>query len=215
MGKLVYIAGPMRGIERYNYPAFDAAAAELRAAGWEVYSPADMDRNAGIDAMTMPADTDWDKFPPGFDVAACASRCLEGVLASGAIYLLPGWSKSQGARAEYSVACWTGKRVILPPGSEKDAGLNSPVLAEADALINGNRQASYGPPEQDFKRTADMWTGLLQYRMLPGERFKPEDVAWMMVCLKASRAQHQDKRDNYVDAAGYAACGWRCVEAAK
>jgi hypothetical protein len=31
-----------------------------------------------------------------------------------------------------------------------------------------------------------------------------------MLLVKASRAQHSSKRDNYVDAAGYAACGWEC-----
>lgn len=35
----VYIAGPMSGKKDYNYPAFEAAAAEIRAAGYNVISP--------------------------------------------------------------------------------------------------------------------------------------------------------------------------------
>jgi len=84
-------------------------------------------------------------------------------------------------------------------------------LQEADDLIHGERNASYGPPNQDFQRTADMWTGLLQFKLKEGERILAKDVAWMMMMLKASRAQHSDSRDHYVDAGGYAGCGWRCV----
>ena len=84
------------------------------------------------------------------------------------------------------------------------------VLEEAKQHITGDRNASYGPPTQDFKRTADMWTALLQLKLKPGERIRSQDVAWMMIMLKASRAQHSEKRDNYTDAAGYAGCGWEC-----
>ena len=38
----VYIAGPMSGIENSNFPAFHAAAAELRALGHEVVNPAEL-----------------------------------------------------------------------------------------------------------------------------------------------------------------------------
>jgi hypothetical protein len=86
------------------------------------------------------------------------------------------------------------------------------VLQEAERLINGDRNASYGPPNQDFQRTADMWTGLWKYKLKDGEQLEPKDVAWAMVCLKASRAQHCNKKDNSVDAAGYASLAWRCVE---
>ena len=37
----VYVAGPMTGIAEHNFPAFNAAAASLRAAGWHVENPAD------------------------------------------------------------------------------------------------------------------------------------------------------------------------------
>jgi hypothetical protein len=45
----------MRGYEHYNAPAFDAATAQLRAAGYEVISPVEMDRAAGFDHATMTA----------------------------------------------------------------------------------------------------------------------------------------------------------------
>lgn len=84
------------------------------------------------------------------------------------------------------------------------------VLDEAKKLICGDRNASYGPPTQDFRRSADMMTALFSYKLKDGERFKSSDVAWIITLVKASRAQHSPKRDNYVDAAGYMGCGWEC-----
>ena len=54
----VYLAGPMRGIEHSNFPAFDAGAAWLREQGFEVFNPSEQDRVLGFDGDTpMPADT--------------------------------------------------------------------------------------------------------------------------------------------------------------
>lgn len=78
------------------------------------------------------------------------------------------------------------------------------VLREAFEATTGDRQAAYGPPDQDFRRTAGMWSAYL------GVQIEPFQVAWMMMMLKASRELHQAKRDNYVDAAGYARCGYLC-----
>lgn len=39
-----YLAGPMSNIPQFNFPAFDDAAADLRARGWDIVSPAELDR---------------------------------------------------------------------------------------------------------------------------------------------------------------------------
>ena len=81
------------------------------------------------------------------------------------------------------------------------------VLYDAEHLINGDRNAQYGPPTQDFDRTAQMWSAYL------GIRVSSHDVAALMCLLKLSRIRWSpEKRDHWVDIAGYAACGWECAE---
>jgi hypothetical protein len=89
------------------------------------------------------------------------------------------------------------------------------VLDTAKQLTRGDRNASYGEPNQDFMKTAAMWSGYLKFKLQEGIVLQPKDVAAMMIMLKLSRAEHAAKLDNWVDAAGYAACGWRCEEGKK
>lgn len=89
------------------------------------------------------------------------------------------------------------------------------ILLEAYEVTRGDRQNSYGPPDQDFRRTADMWTGLFRDMLKDGVSFEPFHVAQAMILLKMSRQLHQRKRDNWTDTAGYARCGQICDEAAK
>ena len=82
--------------------------------------------------------------------------------------------------------------------------VNEDVLEEALRITKGDRQNQYGPPDQDFQRTAAMWSAL------KGVQFTAQDVAAFMIVLKLSRQTHQNKRDNWVDIAGYARCGSLC-----
>ena len=85
--------------------------------------------------------------------------------------------------------------------------VRSALLADADTIINGDRNVSYGPPSADFARTAAMWTAYL------GTNIEQHDVAAMMALLKVSRIRWSPtKRDHWQDLAGYAACGWDCVD---
>jgi hypothetical protein len=88
------------------------------------------------------------------------------------------------------------------------------ILDIASRITRGDRQSSYGPPDQDFRRTADMWTALFRDLMKDGVSFEPFHVAQAMILLKMSRQLHQRKRDNWIDTAGYARCGAICDEAA-
>lgn len=91
------------------------------------------------------------------------------------------------------------------------------LLLEAIHLITGSRNASYGPPTQDFARTAEFWTTRFRHKLAPGERFEAHDVASAMILLKESRTVWSpESRDTWADKAGYAGCGWEavCVERA-
>jgi hypothetical protein len=223
----IYIAGPMRGHPWYNFPAFNKAAESLIREGWEVFNPAAEEINRGYCPFDHP-DQDWDKMPIDLNLRDIVRIDLEALQQCTAIYLLTGWEKSEGARAEYCVAKWLGLDIFGDPGYvqgmvdfDVTAGfpwenVNPPVevivseedcesiLDEATRLTGGDRQNQYGPPDQDFARTAEMWSAL------KGVKFDPWEVAAFQICIKLSRQTHQRKRDNWVDVAGYAHCGNVC-----
>jgi hypothetical protein len=69
---------------------------------------------------------------------------------------------------------------------------------EAIRLITGDRNDSYGTPDQDFSGIAAMWTGLLNTRLT--SPITAEDVPLMMCALKLRRQAHKPKDDNLIDA---------------
>ena len=73
------------------------------------------------------------------------------------------------------------------------------VLREADSLIHGDRQDTYGPPAENFQRIADGWQVIL------GTQVSPEQVALCMAWLKIARLRVGPHRDSYVDGAAYLA----------
>jgi hypothetical protein len=86
------------------------------------------------------------------------------------------------------------------------------ILEEALRITGGDRQNQYGPPDQDFRRVAGMLNALFADKLKEGQSFEPYNIAQMMILMKMSRQLHQRKRDNWVDAAGYARCGQLCDE---
>ena len=74
------------------------------------------------------------------------------------------------------------------------------ITQEADRLVNGPRQASYGHPLDDFTRTGKLWGAILGT-----DPIAPELVGLCLAAVKISRECNAPKRDNRVDLAGYAA----------
>lgn len=184
MSQTVYIAGPMTGLPEWNYPAFHAAATAWRARGYTVINPAEnFDGDTGLPREVYIRQ----------DVKDLVTKCH-------AVAFLPGWQRSQGATLEHTIAVALGYPTYDAVTGET---LSETILEEAQRLVYGDRQASYGHPIDDFKRTAAMWTGMLGDR-LTGP-LGPEDVALMMILVKVSRECHKPKRDNVTDIAGYAA----------
>lgn len=86
----LYIAGPMSGLPEFNYPAFRAAEEELRAAGYDVLNPVDVDVTG-----TTEDERTWEWY---------MRRTLAMMLAADHIATLPGWRDSRGARVEVETA---------------------------------------------------------------------------------------------------------------
>lgn len=102
----IYLAGPMRGYENFNFPAFDYAAEKLRAKGFEVFSPAERDRDAyGADIQNNPTGDESKVTNPACTINDCMSADCEWICRhADAIALLPGWEKSSGANAELALS---------------------------------------------------------------------------------------------------------------
>ncbi len=85
------------------------------------------------------------------------------------------------------------------------------ILEIAKHCVCGNREQDYGSPENNFKRIAEMWTAYMRGNCVSDDAdicITPKDVAAMMALLKIARiASGNAKADNWVDLAGYAACG--------
>lgn len=81
-------------------------------------------------------------------------------------------------------------------------------LKTAEHCVNGERDQQYGNPENNFQTIAYMWSDYLAANDRNEVNIKPYDVACMLALLKIARiASGQAKADNWVDLAGYAACG--------
>ena len=76
------------------------------------------------------------------------------------------------------------------------------LLDVAKTYITKDRQADHGDAEDNFARIAQYWSVHL------GTPVKAHDVAVMMALLKVARIkQNPHHIDNWVDGAGYFACG--------
>jgi len=76
------------------------------------------------------------------------------------------------------------------------------ILDKAKVCVCGDREQDYGSPEDNFGTIANFWSIYL------GGPVTSVDVAAMLALLKIARiASGHAKDDNWVDLAGYAACG--------
>lgn len=82
------------------------------------------------------------------------------------------------------------------------------ILDEAKGIVTGKRDEQYGHPEDNFALIATLWTAYTREKYAYADRLFPKDVANMMIMLKIARElTGSGKLDNYIDIAGYAACG--------
>ncbi len=90
----LYLAGPMSGLPELNFPVFHAEAARLRALGFEIVNPAEI--NADTAATWLD----------------CMRADIKQLVDCDGIALLGGWEQSRGASLEHAVARGLGLRVF-------------------------------------------------------------------------------------------------------
>lgn len=87
----IYLSGPMTGLPEFNYPAFHAEAARLRALGYHVENPAE-----------NPSQDSWEAY---------MAVCIPQMATCDTIALLPGWSESRGSLRERQEAVRLGMTI--------------------------------------------------------------------------------------------------------
>lgn len=109
----IYLAGPMRGIPHFNYPAFHKEAAHLRSLGHEVFSPAESDIEQFGSDISNPEGCEEKAAELGFSRRAVLKKDTAWICDhADAIVLLDGWRNSSGAKAEKALAEALGLRVF-------------------------------------------------------------------------------------------------------
>ena len=108
----IYIAGPVRGIVEFNFPACKVATAKLRAEGHLVFNPAERDEEIHGEDLVKGTTGDLKEIPQfslrdalGHDTAWICQH-------ADAVYLLPGWQNSKGATAERALGIALGLEIV-------------------------------------------------------------------------------------------------------
>jgi len=99
----LYLSGPMSGCPDANHAVFNQAAKELRAQGYVVFNPAEIDGGSKYRERS-------------FYMLACLSELTkirgdENVPFYDFVVQLPDWDRSVGAQLEMQVACEIGIRL--------------------------------------------------------------------------------------------------------
>jgi hypothetical protein len=97
----------MTGLPGLNFPAFNAAAARLRALGHEVVNPVEInneDPEAVADLGPDELEAHW---------RACMKKDIAAMLTCDGVAMLRGWHNSRGAKIEVYIASHLGMRTDL------------------------------------------------------------------------------------------------------
>ena len=144
-----YLAGPMRGYAQWNFPAFDKNAAYLRSLGWEVISPAEIDREIGFD------ETDGTAVFTEADFMEAMRRDYAALLTVDAIALMIGWEQSTGANMEHDFSKKLGHQIFLVDVDSQTLESyievpKTPFLQVIDEIV-----AMHDKKQKDYGRTGD------------------------------------------------------------
>ncbi|MYN42454.1 DUF4406 domain-containing protein [Duganella sp. FT109W] len=105
----IYLAGPMSGIANLNFPLFNAEAARLRALGYDVVNPAEI--NGGADEVVACAAMTAEQYQQHW--CACMRRDITELMKCDGVATLPNWANSRGASLEVDIASRLGMPVYF------------------------------------------------------------------------------------------------------
>lgn len=108
--KRVYLSGPMSGIAESNFPTFHAWTAKLRADGFDVVNPAEINPGPAPQGAEAQSSAAWTAY-----YNSCMRADLREMMDCDAIALMPGWEGSKGANLELHVAHRLGMEVLHLP----------------------------------------------------------------------------------------------------
>ncbi|SFF15181.1 DUF4406 domain-containing protein [Paracidovorax wautersii] len=159
----IYVAGPMTDLPELNFPAFHAAAADLRARGLAVVNPAEHGIVEGAEWA------DYLHYDLG-RLSTCSS-----------IYLLPGWSRSRGAALEAMCAQTLGMRFEYAAGAERPALMSALKVIETLMSRTTLEQASEARRTNGLTWAVNRWHIEVSRRPLENVHRRPLDDAWRQV----------------------------------
>ncbi|WP_411392513.1 DUF4406 domain-containing protein [Pseudomonas sp. MPB23] len=91
--KRIYLSGPMTNMLDLNFPLFHSVAASLRAAGYSVINPAELNPDPGT----------WSE---------CMRRDIAALMDCDTVATLRGWQNSRGASLEVHIGKELGMTVV-------------------------------------------------------------------------------------------------------
>lgn len=119
----LYLSGPMTGVPRCNFPAFDEACTKLRAAGHSVISPHEQDSPAlQAASRASPNGVNTIETTPGESLGRTLGNDVRVIIdeVDGVVFL-PAWDASRGARIEAFVALTFNKQFAYFDRGAKNA----------------------------------------------------------------------------------------------
>ena len=136
--KRIYVAGPMTGYYLFNFPMFDRAQQALLDRGWDVISPAELDREEGFDPTTMPGES-------ALPYENCMARDKDAIETCTDMAFLPGWQPSGGANREKKWAVDLGLKLWRIYWAIDGFNME-PMVDEGIRLSDGKPRVELVPP---------------------------------------------------------------------
>lgn len=232
-----YLAGPMRRLPEFNFPAFFNAEDRLKTEHATVgLNPARYDIDRGCNPWGKTGNESIEEL--GYDYLPAMAHGLAYIRDHAEwVCVLPGWETSSGSRGEIAEARKKGIPVLLYPDAKPlsefqmldqkatsapqvEVTCTAPILepgqlcTQASAIVAGARRKAYGPPENNFERIAilhEAWDAVVA-TVPEGTIDGRVMVAARQILTKLARiAETPNHTDSWRDVAGYADCGARCA----